>query len=163
MAAVWALGKRPWLACISIRQYRWNVCGLQGLTCEGKDEDSNGDDPGDTAGALLKLLHEIIEEHAEALEDSIRVDLHHEEGQGHGPAPATFWYRWVNIGTQTAGYSGTLHGYRAPPGGRNRHDGCPSISWLMSGMSFIGRMLAMSLSSSYISPDVMYNSFMSSS
>lgn len=89
------------------------------LTSEGKDEDANGNDPWHSAVAFSKLLHQVLEEDAQALEGPIGADLHQEEGRSHSPAPAAIRHLWVNIRPQTTGHP---HGYSRPPGGRNRED-----------------------------------------
>lgn len=62
------------------------------LTGEGEDEDADGDDPRHAAVALPELLHQILEEDAQALEGPVGAHLNQEKAQGHGPAPAAVWH-----------------------------------------------------------------------
>ena len=83
---------------------------LKWLTGEGEGEDTDGDDPRHSAVALPEICHQILEEHAQALEGPVGADLHHEEGQGHGPAPATLRHLRVHIRTQATLEFGHPHG-----------------------------------------------------
>ena len=76
--------------------------GICTLTHEGHDEDTDGEDPGDLAVALVKLLHQVLEEDAEALDGAVGENLHQEEGHGHQPAPAAVWDFFVLVGAEKA-------------------------------------------------------------
>lgn len=80
------------------------------LTSEGEDEDADGDDPWHSAVALPKLFYQILEKHTQALEGPIGADLHHKEGRGHSPAPASLRHLWVDIWTQATLEFGHHHG-----------------------------------------------------
>lgn len=70
------------------------------LTVEGHDEDTDGNNPGDSTVRLTKLCHQVLEEDAEALDGAISKNLHQKEGHGHRPAPAAVRGLWVHIGPQ---------------------------------------------------------------
>lgn len=89
------------------------------LTREGKNEDTDGDDPWHSAIALPKLVHYILKEDAQALDAPIGADLHQEEGYSHNPAPAAIRHLWVNIWTQAMKGLQHPHGYSRSPGGRH--------------------------------------------
>lgn len=69
------------------------------LTSEGKDEDTDGNDPWHSAVALPKLLHQVLEKDTKALKGPICADFHYEESSSHSPAPATIGDLQVNIWT----------------------------------------------------------------
>lgn len=92
---------------------------LKWQTCEGKDENTNGDDPRHSTVALPELVHQVLEEDPQALDGAVGADLHHEKGHGHSPAPTTIRHFWVNLRTQiTVGTRKDLHGESGPPAGR---------------------------------------------
>ena len=95
------------------------IPGEKWLTSEGKNEDTDGDDPWHSAVALPKLVHYILKEDAQALDGPIGADLHQEEGYSHNPAPAAIRHLWVNIWTQAMKGVQYPHGYSRSPGGRH--------------------------------------------
>lgn len=103
---------------------------MKWLTSEGKNEDTDGDDPWHSAVALPKFVHYILKEDAQALDGPIGADLHQEEGYSHNPAPAAIRHLWVNIWTQAMKGLQHPHGYSRSPGGR--HTGTISVFIVLS-------------------------------
>lgn len=70
------------------------------LTIKGHDKHTDGNNPGHPAVSLSKLLHQVLEEDAKALDGAISENLHQEEGHSHHPSPASIRGFWVHIGPQ---------------------------------------------------------------
>ena len=78
----------------------WFVTLSAVLTIKGHDKHADGDNPGDPAVGLSKLLHKVLEEDAEALDGAVGERLHQEEGPSHHPSPASIGGFWVHVGPQ---------------------------------------------------------------